>query len=294
MTAKQVLSKPEEIKRVIPLPGSRQLALSRPLIMGILNVTPDSFSDGGRFGSVDSAVAQGLAMIELGADIVDVGGESSRPGAEPVDLREEIGRVIPVIERLRRETSAPISVDTYRSETAEAALDSGADMVNDISALRQDAAMVNLVAERKVPVVLMHMQGTPRDMQKNPSYVDCVSEVAEFFAERIAFAREHGVNKEKLIIDPGIGFGKRLSDNLSLLANLAAFRKFKLPILVGVSRKSFIGMLNPAATDPAQRLGGSLAAAVAAVINGADIVRVHDVAPTVEALKVIQAIEITR
>jgi dihydropteroate synthase len=294
MAEKRILSKPEEIKRVIPLSGSRELPLSRPLVMGILNVTPDSFSDGGQFESVDSAVAHGLAMIEQGADIIDVGGESSRPGAEPVDLQEELRRVVPVIERLRRETSTPISVDTRRAETARVALDVGADMVNDISALRQDPDMADLVAERKVPVILMHMQGTPGDMQKNPSYADCVSEIAAFFDERIAFARKRGINKEKLIIDPGIGFGKRLSDNVALLAHLDTFRKFNLPILVGVSRKSFIGMLNPATQDPQQRLGGSIAAAVAAVINGADIVRVHDVGQTVEALKVIQAIGITR
>jgi dihydropteroate synthase len=294
MAEKRILSKPEEIKRVIPLSGSRELPLSRPLVMGILNVTPDSFSDGGQFESVDSAVAHGLAMIEQGADIIDVGGESSRPGAEPVDLQEELRRVVPVIERLRRETSIPISVDTRRAETARVALDVGADMVNDISALRQDPDMADLVAERKVPVILMHMQGTPGDMQKNPSYGDCVSEIAAFFDERIAFARKRGINKEKLIIDPGIGFGKRLSDNVALLAHLDTFRKFNLPILVGVSRKSFIGMLNPATQDLQQRLGGSIAAAVAAVINGADIVRVHDVGQTVEALKVIQAIGITR
>ncbi len=294
MAQKQTLAKPEEIKRVIQLSGCRQLPLSRPLVMGILNVTPDSFSDGGQFDSLDRAVAHGLSMIEQGADIVDIGGESSRPGAEPVDPQEELRRVVPVIERLRRETAIPISIDTYRSGTAQAALDAGADMVNDISAFRQDSEMVALVAERKVPAILMHMQGTPRDMQRNPVYEDCVGEVAAFFEERIAFARERGVNKEKLILDPGIGFGKRLSDNLALLAHVGAFRKFNLPILVGASRKSFIGMLNPTTTDPRQRMGGSLAAAVAAVLNGADIVRVHDVAETVEALKVIQAIGISR
>jgi len=291
MTQKQVITKPEEIKRVIPLAGGRELPLSRPLVMGILNVTPDSFSDGGAFESSDKALEQALKMAAEGADIIDIGGESSRPGAEPVTPGEEQKRVIPVIKALRQQSQVCISVDTYHAATAEAALDAGVDVVNDISALRFDPNMASLIAERKVPVVLMHMLGTPRDMQKNPGYHNCIEEIAEFFEERIGFCQQSGVDKTKIILDPGIGFGKRLNDNLALLAGLSRYKKFRLPLLVGASRKSFIGMLHQAASSPEERLGGSIAAAVTAVRNGADIVRVHDVAPTVEALKVFQGIE---
>ncbi|MBD3258374.1 dihydropteroate synthase [candidate division GN15 bacterium] len=287
---KQTLTKSEEIKRVIPLAGGRELPLSRPLVMGVLNVTPDSFSDGGLFDAPDMAVEHALRMIEQGADIIDIGGESSRPGSDPVEPAEELARVIPIVERLRQASDVCISIDTYRADTARKALDAGVDMVNDISALRFDNDMPGLLAEYKVPVVLMHMQGTPRDMQRDPQYDDCVEEVAEFFDERIRFCNEQGIPKPKIILDPGIGFGKRLSNNLELLANLDRYREFKLPLLVGASRKAFIGMLNPVSTDPAERIGGSLAAALAAIDAGADIVRVHDVPQTVEALKVFQAI----
>ena len=290
MIRKQTVVKPEEIKRVIPLAGGRQLPLSRPLIVGVLNVTPDSFSDGGRYNTLDCAVHRAHQMIDEGADIVDIGGESSRPGSLPVDADEELRRVIPVIKRLASESDVCISIDTYRASTAQAAIDAGAGIVNDISALRSDPAMPALVAGTKVPVVLMHMQGTPRDMQKDPHYIDCVAEVAAFFEERLRFCLESGIEKSKIILDPGIGFGKRLSDNLALLSELATFRRFGLPLMVGASRKSFIGMLSPSSEQPDRRLGGSIAAAVAAVNNGADIVRVHDVAPTVEALKVVRGI----
>ncbi len=291
---KQVFTKAEEIKRVIPLAGNRRIALDRPVVMGILNVTPDSFSDGGRFASLDRAVEHALVMIDEGADIIDVGGESTRPGAEPVAPEEELRRVVPVIESIRRHSDICISVDTYHAATAEAALDAGADMINDISSMRFDTGMVDLVAKRKTPVILMHMKGTPGNMQENPGYVDCVGEITEFFAERIEYCRRHDVDETKLILDPGIGFGKRLVDNLDLLGNLSRFRTFGLPLLVGVSRKSFIGMLHASATRPEQRLGGSVAAMVTAVRNGADIVRVHDVAPSVEALKVVQGIDSIR
>ncbi len=290
MANKQTFSKPEEIKRVIPLGGGRQLPLSRPLVMGILNATPDSFSDGGRYESPDAALNRALQMEREGADIIDIGGESSRPGATPVDPDEEMRRVLPVIKMVARETDLCISVDTYRASTAAAAIDAGASIVNDISALRSDLDMPRLVAETNVPIILMHMKGTPRDMQDSPRYDDCVRELDEFFEERIRFCGENGIDKGKIILDPGIGFGKRLHDNLAVLGGLASFRRHKLPLLVGASRKAFIGMIAPSSTPADKRIGGSIAAAVAAALNGADIVRVHDVAETVEAIKVIQGI----
>jgi dihydropteroate synthase len=261
--------------------------------MGVLNVTPDSFSDGGHFLAFSDAVEHALRMEREGADIIDIGGESTRPGAEPVSAEEEMERVIPVIQKLIEQSDIPISIDTYKAVTAEAAIEAGADMVNDISALRFDPDMAELIATKKVPLALMHMLGTPRNMQKNPRYDNCVEEIARFFKERIDFCIKSGIDKSKLILDPGIGFGKRLCDNLEILSALRSFRQFSLPLLVGVSRKSFIEMLHPVDSEAHRRLGGSLAAVVAAVINGADIVRVHDVAETVEALKVIQAIRET-
>ncbi len=288
---KQILVKTEDIKRVIPLSPGRQLNLSRPLVMGILNITPDSFSDGGRYYTVDKAVERALQMEAEGADIIDIGGESSRPGSEPVSVKEESERVLPVLKVLKNHVKIPVSVDTYKAVVARQALDEGAEIINDISALRFDPAMAPLVAERKVPVILMHMLGTPRDMQKNPSYRDCVAEISQFFTERIAFAVKMGIDKSKIILDPGIGFGKRLMDNIEIIAKFKEFKKLSRPLMVGVSRKSFIGMLNPDGSFPDRRLGGSIAAAVAVVLNGADIIRVHDVAETVEALKVIQAVK---
>jgi dihydropteroate synthase len=288
---KQIFVKAEEIKEVIPLSPGRQLELSRPLVMGILNVTPDSFSDGGRYDTLDKAVERALQMETEGADIIDIGGESSRPGSEPVTLEKELERVIPVIRALKNYIKTPLSVDTYKAEVARQALSEGAEMVNDISALRFDPAMAPLLAEKKTPVVLMHMLGTPRDMQKNPSYKDCMAEIGAFFEERVAFCTKMSIDKSKIIIDPGIGFGKRLSDNIEILSRLGEFKKTGLPVMVGASRKSFIGMLHPDSFGPDRRLGGSIAAAVAAVLNGADIIRVHDVAETVEALKIIQAMK---
>ncbi len=291
--AKQTLTRPEEIERTLSLPDGRQLSLSRPLIMGVLNVTPDSFSDGGRFLAFPDAVEHALRLEREGADIIDIGGESTRPGAQPVPAEEEMERVVPVIERLRRESDIPVSIDTYKAATAQAALEAGADMVNDISALRFDPDMADLMTTKKVPLALMHMLGTPRDMQKDPRYDNCVEEIIRFFKERIAFCIRSGIDESKLILDPGIGFGKRLRDNLEILSGLRKFKELSLPLLVGVSRKSFIGMLHPVDSPAHRRTGGSLAAAVAAVINGADIVRVHDVAETVEAFKVFQAIKET-
>jgi dihydropteroate synthase len=272
------------------LARGRRLVLSRPLLMGVLNVTPDSFSDGGHHITASDAVRRAMEMAGQGADIIDVGGESSRPGAEPVSAEVEAQRVLPVIEEIRRRSDMPISIDTYHAATARAALDAGADMVNDISALRFDPEMARLIAERRVPVILMHMLGTPRSMQQNPSYDNCVEEIAEFFRERIAFCEQSGISRTSIILDPGIGFGKRVKDNLEILARLRYFRQFALPLLVGASRKSFIGKVHPAETLPENRLGGSIAAAVTAVRNGADMIRVHDVGQTAEAVRVTQAI----
>jgi len=266
----------------------------RTAVMGILNVTPDSFSDGGRYPDVVSAVARGVEMVRQGADIVDVGGESTRPGAAAVSAVEELERVIPVVRELRRRIAAPISIDTTKEEVARGALDAGADLVNDISALRFDPAMVRLVARENVPVVLMHMQGRPRTMQLAPRYRDVVGEVTAFLRERVAFAVDNGVAAERIVVDPGIGFGKGLDHNLALLRHLGALGELGRPVLVGLSRKSFLGrLLEPGATADAGtpgRLEGSLAGTAAAVLAGAHMVRVHDVLETCRAVRVADAI----
>lgn len=290
MEQKGSLSRPDNLKQVDPMTLPGQLCERGPQVMGILNVTPDSFSDGGRFAEPDAACEQGLRMVSDGAAIIDIGGESTRPGATPVSPDEEIRRVIPVIERIRSQSDVCLSIDTYHSATAEAALVAGANIINDVSALRFDPDMAPLIARTGAPLVLMHMLGTPKDMQTEPHYDNCVEEIASFFEERIRFCMRHGIKREKLIIDPGLGFGKRLRDNLEILAGLERFRHFGLPILVGASRKSFISALHPSDYPADKRLGGSLAAGMMAINNGADILRVHDVAPTVEALKVIRGI----
>jgi len=260
----------------------------RTLIMAIINVTPDSFFDGGHRYDAEKAVADGLAMAANGADLLDVGGESTRPGAEPVSEEQEVARVLPVVRSLRRETQTPISIDTYKSNVARAALDAGADIVNDVSALRFDPAMAPLVAAENVPVVLMHMQGTPRTMQNDPRYVDVVREVRDFLAAQMFEAMDAGIAQERIVLDPGIGFGKTLDHNLQLLRGLPALAALGRPLLVGVSRKGFIGrILNLEVSD---RLEGSLAAAAAAVLAGANIVRVHDVRETLRAVRVADAI----
>jgi dihydropteroate synthase len=260
----------------------------RTLIMGIVNVTPDSFFDGGRRLDPAKAVADGAAMAASGADIIDIGGESTRPGARPVSEEEELARVLPVVRDLRREVRAPISIDTYKSSVARAALDAGADIVNDISALRFDPKMTSLVAAEKVPVVLMHMQGTPGTMQQEPHYGDVVREVRDFLATQLYEAMDAGVAPEAIIIDPGIGFGKTLEHNLQLLRGLPVLAALGQPLLVGVSRKAFIGkILN---STPDERLEGSLAAAVAAALAGANILRVHDVPETCKAARIADAI----
>jgi len=260
----------------------------RTLIMGVVNVTPDSFFDGGRRLDPAKAVADGAAMAASGADIIDIGGESTRPGARPVSEEEELARVLPVVRDLRREVRVPISIDTYKSSVARAALDAGADIVNDISALHFDPKMTSLVAAEKVPVVLMHMQGTPGTMQQEPHYGDVVREVRDFLATQLYEAMDAGVAPEAIIIDPGIGFGKTLEHNLQLLRGLPVLAALGQPLLVGVSRKAFIGkILN---STPDERLEGSLAAAVAAALAGANILRVHDVPETCKAARIADAI----
>ncbi len=260
----------------------------RTIIMGILNVTPDSFYDGGRRGGVRQAIADALAMAEAGADIVDIGGESSRPGSRPVSEEEELARVAPVLGGLRRELKIPISIDTCKARVAQAALDAGADIVNDISALRFDAEMISVIVREQVPVVLMHMQGTPRTMQAEPRYDDVVGEVKDFLSVRLRETLERGVARESVIIDPGIGFGKNLQHNLSLLRGLPVLAALGQPLLVGASRKTFIGKILD--LDPENRLEGSLAAAVAAVLWGANILRVHDVQQTARVARVADAL----
>ena len=269
---------------------------ARTAVMGILNVTPDSFSDGGRYADVESAVARGVEMARQGASIVDVGGESTRPGAAPVSAAEELERVAPVIRELRRRIDVPISIDTYKEEVARGALAAGADMVNDVSALRFDPAMAGLVAREVVPVVLMHMKGRPRTMQVAPRYRDVVGEVTAFLRERVAFAVGSGVSAERIVVDPGIGFGKDLDHNLALLRSLGTLASLGRPVLVGLSRKAFLGRLEVPAEaaqpppGPDGRLAGSLAGAAAAALAGAHMVRVHDVLETCRAVRVADAI----
>ena len=260
--------------------------------MGILNVTPDSFSDGGEFLSLDRALAQAEQMIIEGADIIDVGGESTRPGSEFVSEQQEIDRVIPVIERLSSDTAIPISIDTTKSTVARAALNVGAQIVNDISGLRFDPAIADEVARAGAGLVLMHSRGTPKDMQQLPPVEDILSEVASGLRESILVANQRGVANENIAIDPGIGFGKAAEQNLELIANLDQLaREFAdFPIVIGTSRKAFIGKLLGDA-PPDERLHGTIATVVASVLNGAHIVRVHDVKATVEAMRAADAIK---
>ncbi len=268
--------------------AGRILKLDRPRVMGIVNVTPDSFSDGGAHDTLEAAVAHGLRLAEEGADILDVGGESTRPGADEVPLDEELRRVIPVIERLARETTLPISIDTSKPEVMRAAVAAGAGMVNDVYALRREGAL-DAAAELGVPVVLVHMLGEPRSMQDAPEYDDVVGEVHRFLAERIFVAEMAGIAKKRIVVDPGFGFGKVTPHNLQLLAQLERFTELGVPVLAGLSRKRTIGELT-GRDDPRERLHGSVAVHLIAAQRGAGIVRVHDVAATVDALKVWQAV----
>jgi len=255
--------------------------------MGILNVTPDSFSDGGRFVERGRAVEQARQMVAAGADLIDVGGESTRPGALAVPVEEEMQRVVPVVAELAAQRSVVISVDTTKAAVAAAALGAGARVVNDISALRFDAELAAVVREHGAGVVLMHMQGTPGTMQANPQYGDVVGEVREFLAERIEWAVAQGIGREQIAVDPGIGFGKTAEHNLELLARLAELTTLGCPVLVGASRKSFIGKITGRAVEG--RLAGSVAVATWSVAQGARILRVHDVAETVDAVRLTEA-----
>jgi dihydropteroate synthase len=261
----------------------------RTYVMGILNVTPDSFSDGGRYFTLDLALEHALKMIEDGADIIDVGGESTRPGSDPVPIEEELRRVIPVIKELAKRTKVPISIDTYKSEVARQALDNGALIVNDISGLRFDEKMAEVVAEYKASVVLMHIKGTPKTMQQNPEYKDVISEIYSYLSESVDLALSAGI--KQIIVDPGIGFGKRLIDNLEIIRRLREFKSLGYPILIGVSRKSFIGNILNLPVD--QRLEGTAGAVAISVWNGANIVRVHDVKEMVRVVRIVDAIKKT-
>jgi dihydropteroate synthase len=263
--------------------AGREIPLDRTRVMGIVNVTPDSFADGGRWLAAEAAVAHGLALAEQGADILDVGGESTRPGAAAVPLDEELRRVVPVVRELARQTTVPVSVDTSKAEVARQALAAGACLVNDVTALAGDPAMRAVVAAAGAGAVLMHMRGTPRDMQREPRYDDVVAEVQAALAEHLAAACRAGIARASLLVDPGIGFGKTLQHNLALLAGLPRLAALG-PVLVGASRKRFVGELTGAPVEA--RLAGSLAAAVWCAQQGAAVVRVHDVRETCDALRV--------
>lgn len=257
-------------------------------VMGILNVTPDSFSDGGKFMDPDAALKRAQQMVAEGADIIDIGGESTRPGAEPVSEEEELRRVLPVVERLAAEIDVPISVDTYKARVADEALEAGAHMINDISALRMDPKLGEVVARHGVPIVLMHMQGTPRTMQASPHYEDCVSEVMAFLREAISRAKSYGIPESSIVIDPGIGFGKALEHNLEILRRLPEFRSLGRPVLIGPSRKSFIGKVLDLPLE--ERLEGTAATVAYAAACGVDFVRVHDVRAMARVVRMVHAI----
>ena len=266
--------------------GPKTLDLSRPVVMGVLNVTPDSFSDGGRFLPMEAAVAHGVRLAEEGAAIIDIGGESTRPGAAPVSVDEELRRVVPVVERLRAATQAVISVDTSKPEVIREAVAAGAGLINDVRALAEPGAL-EAAAASGCAVCLMHMQGDPRTMQRAPSYVDVVKEVKAFLDEHVQRCRAAGVSSDRIAVDPGFGFGKTLEHNLELLRRLRELHD-ELPVLVGLSRKSMVGTLT--GRGAGERVHGSIALAVIAALNGARIVRAHDVAATVDALKMVAAV----
>jgi dihydropteroate synthase len=265
--------------------------LGRPLVMGVLNVTPDSFSDGGRFDSAERAVARAEEMVAEGADLIDVGGESTRPGSQPVPPDVQIGRVVPVIAALRKQAlPVTLSVDTTRAAVAEAALEAGAHVVNDVSAGRDDPGLLPLVARRRAAVVLMHMQGTPATMQDDPRYGDVTREVADFLRERARAAAAAGVDERRVLLDPGIGFGKTAGHNLELLRRLADLAALGRPLVVGTSRKGFIGKVT-GVTDPAERLFGTAATVAWSLANGAAVIRVHDVGPMSQVARMVRAIQ---
>ena len=268
--------------------NGRALVLDRPRVVGIVNVTPDSFSDGGQHDSLDAAYAHALKLVEEGADMLDIGGESTRPGADDVSAEEEIRRVVPLIERLAAATTVPLSIDTSKPEVMRAAVGAGAGMINDVYALRREGAL-DTAAELRVPVCLMHMQGEPRSMQDAPDYDDVVGEVHRFLTDRLFSCELAGIDRKRVLVDPGFGFGKNLEHNLALLRAMARFAELGAGAYAGLSRKSMIGAMT-GRTDPAARVHGSVAAALIAVQRGAILVRVHDVAPTVDALAVWAAV----
>ena len=258
------------------------------LIMGILNVTPDSFSDGGKYLEKNNAINHALAMIDNGADIIDVGGESTRPFSDPVSLNEEISRVIPVIEGIRKESDVCISIDTTKSEVATAALDSGASLINDVSAMEVDPLMIDVALKFDCPIIIMHMKGTPKSMQDNPQYESLISDIKDYLQERVDFIVSKGINSKKIVIDPGIGFGKTVENNFEIINNLNHFTKMGFPVMLGASRKSFIGISLDLPEE--DRLEGSLAANIIGLQNGAKIFRVHDVAETNKAFVIANKI----
>ncbi|MGY6529356.1 MAG: dihydropteroate synthase [Cyanobacterium sp.] len=261
----------------------------RTYIMGILNVTPDSFSDGGEYNEVEKAVNQALTMVKEGADIIDIGGQSTRPGAKEVTLEEELNRVIPVIRAIREKTDIPISVDTTRAEVAQRAIASGGDIVNDISGATFDPLMLDTVAHLQVPIILMHIRGNPQTMQTMTDYQDLMGEIEEFFLNRIDECLQKGIRKSNIILDPGIGFAKNYQQNIEILNNIKTLKNISFPILIGTSRKSFIGkILNE--NDPAKRVWGTAATCYHAISQGADILRVHDVAPMYDVARMADAI----
>ncbi|MFH1034681.1 MAG: dihydropteroate synthase [Pseudomonadota bacterium] len=284
---------PEKAARRLRLSGAYLPLGGATLIMGVVNVTPDSFSDGGRFLGHEAAVAQGLRLAREGAAILDVGGESTRPGSDPTPLAEELDRVLPVVRELKARSGAVVSIDTYKAEVAEAAIQAGAGIVNDVTALNGDPAMAGLCAQSGVGLVLMHMLGTPRTMQADPRYDDVVAEVRDFLAGQAEIALAAGVDRQAIVVDPGIGFGKTLEHNLELIRNLGVLARLGYPVLLGASRKAFIGKLTDR-PNPAERLWGTLGAHVLGAALGADMVRVHDVAPLKEALQVADAVMAAR
>jgi len=267
--------------------GPHTLDLSRPLVMGIVNVTPDSFSDGGQFSTTSLAIEHAMKLVEDGADILDIGGESTRPNAEPVSLEEELRRVIPVIEGIARRCDTPISIDTYKPPVMRAAVAAGASLVNDVRGLQEPGA-IEVVAQCNAGVCLMHMPGTPQTMQNDPRYDDVVAEVRDFLLARAAACETAGISRERIMLDPGFGFGKRSVHNIALLRELEPLCRLGYPVLVGLSRKSVLGQIT--GNDVADRLPASLAAAVVAAMKGAAVVRVHDVKATRDALAVVAAI----
>lgn len=264
-----------------------QLDLSQPRIMGILNVTPDSFSDGGHYFNKDKAIAHAQQMIDEGADIIDIGGESTRPGAQAVAVEDELARVLPVIDAIK-DLKVPVSIDTSKAEVMQAAVECGASLINDVNALRSEGAL-ETAAKLEVPVCLMHMQGTPRTMQENPHYGDVVSDIRHFFQNRIEAVAKAGIDKSRIILDPGFGFGKTLQNNIDLLNRLKEFSGLGLPLLIGLSRKRFLGALT--GKETADRTVASVCAAMIAAQNGASILRVHDVAETKEMLNILKVVE---